>query len=76
MVLEKKRISLDEIEAQSAFELPEREMLLVTVVITNLLNGLDVDVNVTNNKVAVQVCAAVAAISTLVGIGLDCDIQQ
>src|SRR5215210_648718 len=62
MLAEKQRLSVADIEAQSAFELPDREMMLVTVVITNLLNNLDIEVNVNNNKIAVQVCAIVEAI--------------
>jgi hypothetical protein len=79
MLAEKKKMSLADIEAQSAFELPDREMMLVTVVITNLLNNLSVDVDVTNNKVAVQVCAIVEAIDVDLFPGvnaLECRIQQ
>src|SRR5438309_1704782 len=47
MTLEKKRLSLEEIETQTALELPNRELLsLITVVITNVLNNLSVDVTV------------------------------
>jgi hypothetical protein len=78
MLLEKKRLSFDEIEAQTALELPGREMLaLITVVITNLLNNLSVSVRVQNVNVAVQVCAIVDLINTiLVGESLRCDITQ
>jgi hypothetical protein len=77
MLLEKKRLTLDELDAQTALELPERDMMaLVTVVITNLLNNLSVDVDVRNNNVAVQVCAVVTALNTFVGTSLTCDIQQ
>jgi hypothetical protein len=38
---------------------PDREMLLVNVVIANFLNDLSVDVDVRNVNVAVHVCAAV-----------------
>lgn len=76
MLLEKKALSLEEIEAQSALELPDREMMLVTVVITNLLNNNTVEIDVRNNNVAVQVCAAVTAISSLVSTPLDCDVIQ
>ncbi len=69
--MEKRTLDLTEIEAQTALELPEREMMLVTIVITNLLNNLTIDVDVANNNVAVQVCAA------LINTGVfDCDIQQ
>ena len=63
MVNEKMQLSSAYIDSQVAFELPERETLaLVTVVITNLLNNNSVDIKVSNNNVAVQVCAAVSAI--------------
>jgi hypothetical protein len=55
----------------------DAEAALVTVVITNLLNGLHIDVDVKNNNVAVQVCAVVDALSTSIGLpALTCDIQQ
>ena len=77
MLLEKKRLTLDDLDAQTALELPEREMMaLVTVIITNLLNNLSVDVDVRNNNVAVQVCAVVTALSSLVSTPLSCEIQQ
>ncbi len=77
MINEKLQLSCADIDGQVAFELPERETLsLVTVVITNLLNDNSVDIKVTNNNVAVQVCAAVSAINTLGGISLSCQIRQ
>jgi len=77
MINETLPLSSSEIDGQVAFELPERETLaLVTVVITNLLNDNSVDIRVTNNNVAVQVCAAVSAINTLGGISLSCTIRQ
>ncbi len=74
----KRTLTLNDIEAQTALLLPERQMLgLVTVVITNVLNNLSVDVTVQNNRIAVQVCAAVQAINTiLVGESLTCTISQ
>jgi len=65
MAIEKKQLSFQDIEAQTALELPERETMLVTVVITNVLNDLTIDVDVTNNKIAIQVCAIVADINAL-----------
>jgi hypothetical protein len=76
MLAEKKILDLDVIETQSAMELPDRTLPLVTIVITNLLNNLSVEVDVRNNNVAVQVCAVVAALNTNVGTSLTCDIQQ
>jgi hypothetical protein len=77
MQLEKKALNLEEIEAQAALELPDREMMLVTVVITNVLNNLSVDVDVRNVNVAVQVCAVVNALNTILdGDRLTCTIEQ
>ena len=73
----KRALTADYLDTQSVMELPNRDMLLVTVVITNLLNNLSVDVDVRNINVAVQVCAAVEALSTsvLTVDSLTCDIQ-
>ncbi len=79
MLLEKKTLTLNDIEAETALVLPERNMMaLVTVVITNLLNNLTIDIDVRNNNVAVQVCAIVEALNVILVNGnvLDCDIQQ
>src|SRR5262245_15214083 len=66
MLVEKQPLSLADIEAQTALELPDREMLaLITVVITNVLNNLSVDITVKNNNVAVQLCAAVQLLNTI-----------
>jgi hypothetical protein len=77
-VAEKKRLSVADMEAQAAFELPDREMMLVTVIITNLLNNLSIDVDVTNNNVAVQVCAVVSLLDTILlpPERLTCSIEQ
>ena len=77
MLLEKRALTLDEIDAQAALELPARDLMLVTVVITNVLNNLTVDIDVRNNKIAVQVCAIVNLLNVLLGQQtFDCDIQQ
>jgi hypothetical protein len=77
MLLEKQALSTEELEDQAAFELPNRDMMLVTVVITNVLNNLSIDVDVRNNKIAVQVCAIVNLLTTIIpGSDLDCEIVQ
>lgn len=76
MLAEKRRVSLDELESQVALDLPDREMLLVTIVITNLLNNLSVDVDVRNNKIAAQVCAVVEVLNQSIGTSLTCEVQQ
>ena len=77
-MLEKKRLNVEAIESQNAIVLPRRNMLaLINVVITNVLNNLSVTVNVANNKIAVQVCAAVQAINTIITpTTLTCTIGQ
>jgi hypothetical protein len=68
MLVEKKMLSDMDLESQVALELPDREMMLVTIVITNLLNNLTIDIEVRNVQVAAQICA------NLIGTGnFDCD---
>ena len=77
---DKKTLTLADIDAQTAFELPSRETLqLVQVIITNpsILNNNTVTVNVNNNHVAVQVCAVVQAINTIIApTTLTCTVAQ
>jgi len=77
MLAEKKRLSFTDIEAQAALELPDREMMLVTVVIANAFNDF-IEVNVKNNNIAVQVCAIVELINVelLTADVLTCEIEQ
>jgi hypothetical protein len=74
----KNPMTLDRLDEETALELPDREMLLVTIVVTNLLNNLSIPIEIKNNNVAVQVCAAVEAISSelLTVDTLRCDVQQ
>jgi hypothetical protein len=84
VLLEKERLSLDELDAQAALELPDREMLgLITVVINNVLNDLEIEVEIKNVNVALQVCAVVSDINAILvddegdSIAfLTCEIQQ
>jgi hypothetical protein len=73
-------MTLDRLDAETALELPDREMLLVTIIVTNVLNDLTVNIpiEIKNNNVAVQVCAAVEVISAelLTVDNLTCDIVQ
>ena len=69
MLAEKKALSLEELDAQAAFELPDRDMMLVTVVITNVLNNLRVEIDVRNVTIAAQICAAILTVDT----NVDCD---
>ena len=69
-MLEQKRMLSDmDLDSQVALELPDREMLLVTIVITNLLNNLTIDVDVRNVNVAAQICANLIATGNF-----DCEV--
>jgi hypothetical protein len=72
LLTEKRALSLDDLDAQSAVELPERETMLVTVVIGNLLSGNTIEIDVRNVNVAAQICAAVLAANSSV----TCEVQQ
>ena len=79
MLAEKMRPSAADIEAQSAFELPDREMMaLVTIIVTNVLTDISIPIEVKNNNIAVQVCAVVEVINVelLTVDALVCEIQQ
>jgi len=54
----------------------DTEAALVTIVITNLLNNLSIDVNVKNNNIAVQVCAVINALNVPIGTSLTCELDQ
>jgi len=68
--IEKPVLALEEIESQTALELPERDMLALINVF--LLNGVNVFIPIRNNDVAVQVCAQLLTNQT----ALSCDVQQ
>lgn len=79
MTLQKTAITSEHLQAQTVLELPQRDMLLVTVVVTNLLNNLTVDVDVSDVNVGVQVCAVVNALTTILAgraNRLQCTIDQ
>lgn len=65
MVQEKKPLNMDVLESQSAFELPDRELMLVTLIVTNVLNNLSVDIDVKNVNVALQICAVVNDVNAI-----------
>ena len=57
-MLTNKILSQADLDSQMALELPNRDLMLVTVVITNVLNNNTVEIDVRNIQVAAQVCAA------------------
>ena len=72
----KRTLTLTDLDAQDGFVLPPRETMLVTVVVNNVLNNLSIDVDVRNVNVAVQICAIVNALNTILdGDRLTCTIE-
>jgi hypothetical protein len=72
---DKKTLSLADIDAQTAFELPSRETLqLVNIVVTNVLNNLTVSIPIQNNHVAVEVCAVLNVLNAHIGTNLTCTV--
>jgi hypothetical protein len=76
MLLEKKTLSLEEVEAQTALELPEREMMAPLVVITGgpggILSGNTINIPVTDVNVGADICANVIASDP----SFSCDVTQ
>lgn len=65
-MLAKKNLTAEVMQSQTAIQLPPRQMLaLINVFITNVANNLSIRIPVQNNRVAVQVCAAVSALNTI-----------
>ena len=66
MLMEKKALSFEEIEAQTALELPNREMLaLVNIIVFDVLNNNNVNV-----QVPIGVAANVCGLSVAALLGL------
>jgi hypothetical protein len=76
---EKMSLSAHELESQAAVELPDRDMLaLINIIIFDLIDGgvlNNLNIEVKNNNVAVQVCAAVDLLSTS-NILVSCRVAQ
>ena len=68
---EKRPLTSEDLAAEAALELPDRELMLVTIVITNVLNNLTIDIDVRNVNVAAQICAALLSTGVF-----RCEIQQ
>ena len=68
----KKLLNTADLDAQMAVELPNRDLMLVTIVITNLLNNNTVEIDVRNIDIAVQICANALANNS----NVTCEIQQ
>jgi hypothetical protein len=79
-MLEKPAISLAELENQTAFELPRRDMMaLINVIVFDVIDGgvlNNLNIEVKNNNVAAQICAVVNLLSSTSPLELQCSVMQ
>jgi hypothetical protein len=80
MLTEKKVLTFEEIEAQSALALPERQSPATVIIGCLAVCVGKITIKDINVEVAAQVCAAVQALNVtllgLTGTQLSCDIRQ
>jgi hypothetical protein len=79
MLQTKELLTMEELDAQTALELPDRETALVFVIIKDVLSGNKIRVEVDDVNVGVQVCAVIQALSDMDesdGIKFACAIVQ
>ena len=81
MAIEKKQLSFEDIEAQMALELPERETpVLVLLTCLICIGNVRIPIRIEDVNVALQLCAAVNAVQVTVGGVLvnafECDPTQ
>ena len=77
MLAEKKMLSLEALETQTALELPSREMPLITLILVDLVDVGDITITVRNVNVAAQICAAIGGVlSSQSAAVLVCDVDQ
>jgi hypothetical protein len=79
MLQSKELLTMDELDAQTALELPDRETALVFVFIKDVLSGNRIKVEVDDVNVGVQVCAVIQLLTDMDesdGIDLTCRVVQ
>ena len=80
MQLEKRTLTIEELDRQAGFELPDRDMMaLLNIIVFDVIDGgvlNNLTIEVKNNNVAVQVCAVVNAISSVPAVDLLCTVDQ
>ena len=80
MQLEKRTLTIEELDRQAGFELPDRDMMaLLNIVVFDVVDGgilNNLNIEVKNNNVAVQVCAVVNALASLPSVELLCTTDQ
>lgn len=76
---EKRALTMADIDAQTALELPDRELMaLVNIAVFDILNNniVNIPITVQNNHVAAQVCAQVNALTTTpLGYHFSCTVS-
>jgi hypothetical protein len=66
MLVAKKNLTAEDMQSQTAIQLPPRQMLaLVNVIVNNVANNLRISIPIQNNHVGVQVCAVVSALNSI-----------
>jgi hypothetical protein len=80
MLLEKRPLTVEELDRQAGFELPDRDMMaLINIIVFDVIDGgvlNNLNIEVKNNNVAVQVCAVVNALASLPSVELACTVGQ
>jgi hypothetical protein len=79
MLQTKELLTMEELDAQTALELPDRETALVFVIIKDVLSGNKIRVEVDDVNVGVQVCAVIQLLTDMDesdGIDLTCRVVQ
>jgi hypothetical protein len=80
MQLEKRALTIEELDRQAGFELPDRDMMaLLNIIVFDVIDGgvlNNLNIEVKNNNVAVQVCAVVNALASLPSVELACTVGQ
>jgi hypothetical protein len=80
MLLEKRTLTIDELDREAGFELPDRDMMaLLNIIVFDVIDGgvlNNLTIEVKNNNVGVQVCAVVNALSAVPAVDVACSVVQ
>ena len=80
MLLEKRTLTIEELDREAGFELPDRDMMaLLNIIVFDVIDGgvlNNLTIEVKNNNVGVQVCAVVNALSAVPAVDLACSVVQ
>ena len=80
MLLEKRTLTIEELDREAGFELPDRDMMaLLNIIVFDVIDGgvlNNLTIEVKNNNVGVQVCAVVNALSAVPAVDVACSVVQ